>query len=36
MIAGNKELAIKNYEKAQELNPHLSSAIEALKKLRGK
>lgn len=35
-VAGNKGLAIKNYEKALELNPNLSSAIEALKKLRGK
>jgi tetratricopeptide (TPR) repeat protein len=36
MVAGNKDLAIKNYEKALDLNPNMSSAIEALKKLRGK
>jgi tetratricopeptide (TPR) repeat protein len=36
LVAGNKELAIKNYEKAQELDPNMSSAIEALKKLRAK
>ena len=34
--AGNKELAIKNYEKSVELNPKSESGIEALKKLRGK
>ena len=34
--AGNKELAIKNYEKAVELDRNLNSAIEALKKLRAK
>ena len=32
--AGKKELAIKNYEKALELNPNMNSAVEALKKLR--
>ncbi len=34
--AGNRELAIKNYEKAVELDPKMSSANEALRKLRGK
>jgi tetratricopeptide (TPR) repeat protein len=36
MVAGNKELAIENYEKALALDPNLSSALQALKKLRGK
>jgi tetratricopeptide (TPR) repeat protein len=36
LVIGKKELAIKNYEKALELNPKQSSALEALKKLRGK
>jgi tetratricopeptide (TPR) repeat protein len=31
--ADKKELAIKNYEKALELNPNMNSAVEALKKL---
>ncbi|MDQ2854754.1 MAG: serine hydrolase [Acidobacteriota bacterium] len=35
MIAGEKELAIKNYEKSVELNPKSDSGIAALKKLRG-
>jgi tetratricopeptide (TPR) repeat protein len=35
MTAGNKELAIKNYEKALELDPNMASAQEALRKLRG-
>ncbi|MEO7506020.1 MAG: tetratricopeptide repeat protein [Pyrinomonadaceae bacterium] len=34
--AGNRELAIKSYERALEIDPKLASAIEALKKLRGK
>jgi hypothetical protein len=35
MIAGEKELAIKNYEKSVELNPKNDGGIAALKKLRG-
>jgi tetratricopeptide (TPR) repeat protein len=35
MNAGNKELAIKNYEKSLELNPNNTNAVEQLKKLRG-
>ena len=34
MIAGEKDLAIKNYEKSVELNPKNDGGIEALKKLR--
>jgi tetratricopeptide (TPR) repeat protein len=34
MIAGQKELAIKNYEKSVALNPKNDGSIEALKKLR--
>lgn len=34
MIAGEKELAIKNYEKSVELNPKNNGGIEALRKLR--
>jgi tetratricopeptide (TPR) repeat protein len=34
MISGDKELAIKNYEKSLELNPENSNAVEMLKKLR--
>jgi hypothetical protein len=34
MIKGDKELAIKNYEKSIELNPHNSNGIEMLKKLK--
>src|SRR6266404_2173669 len=34
LISGNRELAIKNFEKALALEPSMSSAIEALKKLR--
>lgn len=33
-MSGNKELAIKNYERAVELNPQDANAIEMLKKLR--
>lgn len=36
MLIGNKEFAIENYEKALKLNPEMPSAIEALKKLKGK
>jgi Peptidase family S41 len=32
--SGNKELALQTYEKANQLNPKLDSAIQALKKLR--
>jgi len=35
MKAGNKELAIKNYEKSLELDPDNKNAVEMLKKLRG-
>ena len=35
MTAGNKELAIKNYERSLELNPSNTNAVEQLKKLRG-
>jgi len=35
MTAQNKELAIKNYEKALELDPETQTAIDALKKLKG-
>jgi tetratricopeptide (TPR) repeat protein len=35
MIAGEKELATKNYEKSVELNPKNEGGIQALKKLRG-
>jgi len=35
MIAGEKELAIKNYERSVELNPKNDGGIAALKKLRG-
>lgn len=34
--AGEKDLAIKNYEKSAQLNPNSQSGIEALKKLKGK
>ena len=34
MIKGNKELAIKYYEKSLELNPNNNNAVEQLKKLR--
>ena len=34
MKAGNKELAIKNYEKSVQLNPENRTGIEALKKLK--
>ena len=36
MNAGNNELAIKNYEKALELNPQNTNAVELLKKLKVK
>ncbi len=36
MLIGNKEFAIEYYEKALKLNPEMPSAIEALKKLKGK
>lgn len=35
MVNGDKELAIKNYEKALELNPQNTNAADMLKKLRG-
>jgi tetratricopeptide (TPR) repeat protein len=35
MRAGNRELAIKNYEKSLSLNPQNTNAIEQLKKLKG-
>ena len=35
MLAGSKELAIKNYEKSLELNPNSQGAIDALKQLKG-
>ncbi len=35
MMSGNKELAIKNYQRAVELNPQNTTAVETLKKLRG-
>jgi len=34
MVNGDRELAIKNYEKSLELNPKNSNAVEMLKKLR--
>jgi hypothetical protein len=34
MNAGQKELAIKNYEKSLELNPGNTNAVEMLKKIR--
>ena len=34
MVDGNKELAIKNYERSVELNPANSTGVETLKKLR--
>ncbi len=34
LISGNRELAIKNFEKALALEPSMSSTVEALKKLR--
>ena len=34
MINGDKELAIKNYEKSLELNPKNTNAAEMLKKLK--
>jgi len=36
MVAGNKELAIKNYKRSVELNPKNTGGIEALKKLEQK
>ncbi len=35
MVNGDKELAIKNYEKALELNPQNTNSVNMLKKLRG-
>lgn len=35
MMNGDKELAIKNYEKSLELNPQNTNAVDMLKKLRG-
>ncbi len=35
MINGDKELAIKNYQRVVELNPQNNNAVETLKKLRG-
>ena len=34
MEAGQKDLAIKNYEKSVELNPKNTAGLQALKKLR--
>ncbi|MEI6884087.1 MAG: S41 family peptidase [Bacteroidota bacterium] len=34
MLAGNKEFAIKNYEKSLELNPQNANAVDQLKKLK--
>jgi len=34
MNAGNKEFAIKNYEKSLELNPQNTNTVEQLKKLK--
>jgi CubicO group peptidase (beta-lactamase class C family) len=36
MESGNKELAIKNYQKSLELNPNNANAVGVLKKLQGK
>jgi hypothetical protein len=36
MIGGNKELAIKNYEKSVELNPQNDNGFRMLKILKGK
>ena len=36
MINGDKDLAIKNYQKSVELDPKNSNGIEALKKLQAK
>jgi tetratricopeptide (TPR) repeat protein len=36
MIKGDKELAIKNYQKSVELNPQNTNGLEMLKKLQGK
>ena len=35
MNKGQKELAIKNYEKSLELDPSNANAVQMLKKLRG-
>ena len=35
MLSGNKEMAIKFYEKSVELNPNNQSGIEAIRKLKG-
>jgi len=34
MFDGNKELAIKNYQRSVELNPNNTNGVETLKKLR--
>ena len=34
MLDGNKELAIKNYQRSVELNPNNTNGVETLKKLR--
>jgi len=36
MIAGEKDLAIRNYEKSLELNPHNTNTKDILKKLENK
>lgn len=36
MISGDKELAIKNYEKSLELNPQNTNAVQMLKRLKAK
>jgi len=36
MINGDKELAIKNYEKSLELNPRNTNAVQMIKKIKGK
>ena len=35
MVSGDKDLAIKNYQRAVELNPTNRNSIDMLKKLRG-
>jgi cytochrome c-type biogenesis protein CcmH/NrfG len=34
MVSGNKNLAIRNYQRALELNPQNTKAVQMLKKLR--
>jgi len=36
MVAGNKDLAVKNYKKSLELNPQNTNAVEQLKKLEAR